>query len=77
MDWFRIIATIVLLGWGVFALVSGIRNDGKSRFLIIGIDHMFDNKKYEPTFIRIKNIVLGLLSIMLSVGILLDLLKND
>lgn len=76
MDWYRIFAATVLFAWGTFALVSGIRNDGKSRFLILGIDHLFDNSEHRTTFIRIKNIGLGLLSLGLSIGFMYVLLEN-
>ena len=76
MDWTRIVAAIVLFSWGIFALICGIKNDGKSRFLILGIDHLFDNSEYRRTFIKFKNIGLGLLSIGLSFGFLYVLLKS-
>lgn len=76
MDWTRVIAAIVLFAWGLFAVISGIKNDGKSSFLILGLDHLFDNSEYRTTLIRIKNVGLGLLSIGLSVGLLYVLLKN-
>jgi len=76
MDWTRIIAAIVLFAWGVFAVISGLKNDGNSRFLILGIDHLFHNSEYRSTLIRIKNIGFGLLSIGLSLGICYILLQK-
>ena len=63
MEWYKIFTTTVLFAWGTLALVSGVRNDGKSRFLIIGIDHLFDKSKHRTVFIRIKNIVFGALCV--------------
>jgi hypothetical protein len=76
IDWSITLPTILLTAWGLFGLYSGIRNDGKSRFLITsGLDYLFDKADDPKSAIRIKNIVLGLLTTGLGLGSLYLQLK--
>lgn len=76
LDWAQIIATIFLFAWGLLGLYSGIKNDGKSRFLILGgLGYMLDKVEDQKTAIRIKNIILGLLTTLLGGGLLYIQLK--
>jgi hypothetical protein len=77
MDWMRIIATIFLLAWGLLGLYSGIKNDGKSRFMIFGgTGYVLDKAPDQKTVVRLKNITLGLLCIILAIGFLYIQLKT-
>lgn len=70
MNWIELIAATFLMFWGMLALYSGIKNDGKSRFMILGWIGYPHNDEDRKTVIRIKNIVLGLICITLGVGLL-------
>lgn len=77
-DWMRLVATLALTGWGLLGIYSGIRNDGKSRFLTMGgLSSLFDKYEDQRTITRLKNIFWGLLSFCIGVGLLCIQFKKN
>ena len=78
LDWMKIVATVISIAWGLVGIYSGLKNDGKSRFLTLGgpsaLTDKYDDQK-ELT--RLKNLFWGLLSVGLGVGLLYIQMKDD
>jgi len=65
------IATFFLFVWGLLGLYSGIKDDGKPRFMMMGwLGNLLDKTEDQNIALRIKNRVFGLLCVLLAVGLL-------